>query len=173
MPLTKAQKTKIIEELKDKINRQKAIAFGDISGVKVADLTKLRHAMRNEGGEVKVAKKTLITRVLREHNIDANLKKMDGEIALGIGYQDEIAPFRTFYGFAKTNENLKLLGGIIGKEIFDREKALTLAQLPSRQELLAKMVGSISSPLSGMVNVLHGNLRNLIYALSAIQKVKS
>ena len=173
MPLTKAQKTKIIEELKDKISRQKAIAFGDISGVKVADLTKLRHAMRKEGGEVKVAKKTLISKALKEHNIDIDLKKINGEIALGIGYQDEMAPFKTFYSFTKENENLKILGGIIGKEIFDREKALTLAQLPSHQELLAKMVGSISSPLSGMVGVLQGNLRNLVYALSAIQKVKN
>lgn len=173
MPLSKAQKTKILGELKDKVGRQKAIAFGDIAGVKVVDLMKLRQKMREAGGEIKVAKKTLISRVLKEQKIDVDLKKMGGEIALGFSYQDEIAPFRIFHLFTKENENLKLLGGIISGGIFDREKALTLAQLPSRQELLAKMVGSISSPLAGMVRVLQGNLRNLVYVLSEIQKIKS
>lgn len=173
MPLNKEQKTRIIEELKDKVSRQKAIAFGDITGVKVADLTKLRREMRIQDGEIKVAKKTLISRVLKEHGMELDFKKMSGEIALGFGYKNEVAPFKTFYEFTKANGSLKILGGIVGKEIFDQEKAMALSQLPSREELLAKMLGSVSAPLSRLVGVLQGNLRSLLYALSEIQKVKS
>ncbi len=173
MPLTKDQKTKIVEELNDKISRQKAIVFGDIAGVKVSDLTALRKEMKKSDGELKVAKKTLIAKALKENQIDIDLKKIKGEIALGFGYGDEIAPFRNFYNFSKDNENLKILNGLIGGEFYEQEQALALAKLPGRQELLGKAVSCISSPLSGIVGVLQGNIRNFVYLLSELQKVKS
>lgn len=173
MPLTKEQKTKIVEELKDKISRQKAIVFGDITGVKVSDLTALRKEMKKNDSELKVAKKTLISKALKENQMDVDLKKMQGEVALGFGYGDEIAPFRTFYIFSKENENLKILKGLVGGEFYEQEQALALAKLPGRQELLGKAVYCLSSPLSGMVGVLQGNIRNFVYLLSELQKVKS
>jgi large subunit ribosomal protein L10 len=172
MPLTKQQKNKILEELKDKISRQKAIVFGNIKGVKVDKLTALRKEMRSNDSELKVAKKTLISKALKEQGLDIDLKKMDGEIALGFGYKDEITPFKIFHNFSKENENLKLLSGLMQGEFFGEEKALTLAKLPSRVELLGRLVGSLSSPMSGIVGVLQGNLRNFVYLLSELQKVK-
>jgi large subunit ribosomal protein L10 len=173
MPLTKQQKTKIIEDLKEKIARQKAIVFGDISGVKVKDLTSLREEMKKNDSELKVAKKTLISKALKENGIEIDLKKIKGEVALGFGYQDEIAPFKALYELSKNNENLKIVSGLIGKEFYGEEQSLTLAKLPGRKELLGKMVGSLSSPLSGLVRVLQGNLRNFVYLLSELQKVKN
>jgi len=166
MALTKAQKQKIVEDLKEKIDRQKAIVFGDIAGIKVGDLTKLRREMKQQENELKVAKKTLISRAFKEKGLEINFKKMTGEIALGFGYRDEIAPFKIFYNFSKENENLKILGGLIGKELFPQEKALVLAKLPSRQELLSKMTISLSSPLFGFINVLQGNIKGLITVLA-------
>jgi large subunit ribosomal protein L10 len=172
MPLTKQQKNKILEELKDKISRQKAIVFGNIKGVKVEKLTALRRELKKNDSELKVAKKTLISKALKDQGLEVDLKKMDGEIAMGFGYEDEIAPFKIFHNFSKENENLKMLNGLMGGEILGEEKSLALAKLPSRVELLGKMVGSLSSPLSGMVRVLQGNLRNFVYLLSELQKVK-
>ena len=159
MALTKIQKQKIINDLKEKFARQKAIVFADFKGLKVKDLSQLRKAMKKQDCELKVAKKTLISLVLKEKKIDIDVKKMAGEIVLGFGYKDEILPFKLFYGFSKTNENLKILGGLTDGEIVDKEKALALGQLPSRDELLVRL----------MVNVLKGNLRNLVYALSQIK----
>lgn len=169
MALTKAQKQKILENLKEKVAKQKAMVFADFQGLKVKDLTQLRKEMKKNEGELKVAKKTLISKVFQAEKIDFDVKKLVGQIILGFGYRDEISPFKTLYEFSKGRENLKILGGLVGGELITGEKALELGQLPSREELLARIVGSISAPLSGLVNVLQGNIKGLIYALSAIK----
>ncbi|RLC35296.1 MAG: 50S ribosomal protein L10 [Candidatus Nealsonbacteria bacterium] len=166
MPLTKIQKQKILDNLKEKIGKQKAIAFANVSGLKVQDLTKLRREMEKKNCELKVAKKTLIGLALKENKIEVDLKKMQGEIALGFGYKDEIAPFKTLYDFAKNHEQLGILGGVIGEEYLEKEKAVELAKIPAREELLAKMVGSLSAPMSGFVNVLQGNIKGLLRILA-------
>ena len=170
MPLTKAQKQEVIEDLKEKIDRQKAIIFADISGLKVKDLTSLRKLMKEKDCEAKVAKKTLLSLAFKEKSIPFEPKKLAGEIILGFGYKDEVFPFKIFYEFSKEKENLKILGGLIGKEFFEKEKAIMLAQIPSREELLAKMIGSLKAPIAGLVNVFQGNLRSLIYILSTIKR---
>ncbi|MFH1780735.1 MAG: 50S ribosomal protein L10 [Candidatus Nealsonbacteria bacterium] len=159
MALTKPQKQKILSDLKEKVEKQKAIVFTAITGLKVKDLSSLRKLMRAQDCELKVAKKTLISKAFQGTKIDFNVKNLDGEIALGFGYKDEILPFKTLYDFAKNHENLKILGGLLGTEILEKNKAIELGQLPTRDELLVRL----------MVNVLRGNLRNLAYALSQIK----
>ncbi len=161
MALTKVQKQKILQDLKEKIDRQKSIIFGDISGVKVGDLQKLRKKMKESGCEFKVAKKTLINLAFKgKENID--VKDLKGEVALGFGYEDQVIPFKIFYDFSKENENLKIIGGLVGEERLDGEKALAIAKLPTREELLAKLVGSLSAPASKFVGVLEGNLKGSV-----------
>ena len=169
MALTKAQKQKILDDLKEKVDRQKAIVFADFKGLKVKDLSNLRKEMKKKDCELKVAKKTLISAVFKEKKIEVDVRKMEGEIALVFSYKDEILPFKLLYEFSKGNKNLKILSGLIGKEVIEKEKAIVLGQLPSKEELLGKLVGSIKAPLSGIVNVLQGNLRNLVYVLSQIK----
>jgi len=170
MALTKVQKQKILKDLKEKVDRQKSMVFADFKGLKVKDLSDLRKEMKKKDCELKVAKKTLISAVLKEKKVEGiNVKKLEGEIALGFGYQDEILPFKTLYEFSKRNENLKILGGLIGQQVIEQEKAVVLGQLPSREELLAKLVGSIAAPLSGMINVLQGNIKGLICVLKQIK----
>ncbi len=166
MAVTKTQKQKILDDLKEKIGRRKAIAFANIAGLKVQDLAKLRREMKKENCELKVAKKTLIELALKEQGTELDLKKMEGEVALVFGYQDEVAVFRTLYNFLKEYQQLQILGGLLGNEFLAQEKAMTLAQLPTRDQLLAKLVGSISSPLSGLVSVLQGNIKGLIIILA-------
>ncbi|MFH1423634.1 MAG: 50S ribosomal protein L10 [Candidatus Nealsonbacteria bacterium] len=159
MPLTKTQKSKILSDLKEKVEKQKAIVFATITGLKVKDLSALRKQMRGKDCELKVAKKTLISKVFQGKKIDFDVKKLEGEVALGFGYKDEVLPFKTLYDFAKDHENLKILGGIMGADILDKNKALEFGQMPTRDELLVRL----------MANVLRGNLRNLVYALSQIK----
>lgn len=172
MALNKTQKQKILEELKEKITRQKAIVFADFSGLKIKDLSALRKKVKCSDCELKVAKKTLISLALKKEGIEINLKKMEGEIVLCFGYKDEVLPFKILYDFSKEKENLKILGGLIGEETIEKEKAIEIAQLPTKKELLAKIVGSIKTPILSLVNVLQGNLRNLVLVLKAIQIYK-
>src|SRR4030042_739694 len=168
MPQTKEQKQKTIENLKEKINRQKSMVLIDFQGVKVKDLSELRRKIKEAGGQLKVAKKTLINLALKKFGLKLE-KDLKGEIALIFAFEDSISPLKKTYQFSETNDNLKILDGFFEGKFIEKDKVLTLAQLPSREELLARLVGSISSPVSGFLNVLQGNMRNLVYVLSQVK----
>jgi large subunit ribosomal protein L10 len=168
---TKKQKEAIVKDLADKLNKIKAVVFADYTGLSVAKITDLRRKLKAQDGELKVAKKTLIDLAFKKAGIkNVDTKKMAGQVAVVFGYQDEVAPAKVIHDFAKKEEKLKILGGILESRFIDAMSVANLAKLPSRQELLAKAVGSIAAPISGMVNVLQGNLRGLVQVLSQIKK---
>jgi len=169
--ITRKQKEDLVGELKDKLVKTKAAVFADYTGLSVAKMTELRRKLRAAGGaELKVAKKTLIDLALKQAGLKGvDSKEMAGQIALIMGYGDEVAPAKTVYTFGKTDEHLKIIGGILGTSYITSEAVIGLAKLPSKQELLAKAVGSIAAPLSGLLNVLQGNIRGLVQILSQIK----
>ena len=170
MALTREQKKKIVEDLKEKIAEQKAMVFVDFTGLKVKDLSDLRKKLKAANSELKVAKKTLLDLVFKKARLAVETKKIKGEVALILGYNDGLSLTKTVYQFAEINPNLKILGGFFEKEFREAEEIITLAQLPSREELLARLAGTIFAPASNFVNVLQGNIKGLIYALSGIKK---
>lgn len=169
MAITKAQKQKIIEDLKDKIAKQKAMVLVGITGLKVKDISELRKKLKAVNGNLKVAKKTLIEKAFKENNLEFDKKRYKEEIALAFGFQDEILPAKTVYQVSKENEKLKILGGFLERKFKEAGEIITLAQLPTKEELWAKLVGSIASPISGLANVLQGNIKGLMHVLSKIK----
>ncbi|MDI6591529.1 MAG: 50S ribosomal protein L10 [Patescibacteria group bacterium] len=169
MALTKERKKKIIEDLIEKIKKKKALIFVNFSGLKVKDLSELRKELKKVSSEFKVAKKTLLNLALKEKKLKIEPKKLIGEIALVFGYKDEISPAKVVYNFSKTNPNLKILGGFIEDKYQEAEEIIGLAQLPTREELLTELLGSISAPISNFINVLRANLKNFVYILSQIK----
>ena len=167
--LTKKQKAQIIDNLADKIKRQQALVFTDITGVNVGEIQSLRRKLRAGGIDYKVAKKTLISLALKKAKQDADISQVVGSLGLAFSYADPISPAKIIFEFAKNHKNLKVLGGIMENRFLAFEEVETLAKIPSKEELLAKLVYSIKGPISGFVNVLAGNLRNLIGVLSAIK----
>ena len=170
MPVTKEKKQKIIADLKDKVAKQKAIILVGISGLKVKDIRDLKKRLKLIQAELKVAKKTLAELVFKEYKIDFDEEKFKEEVGFIFGFKDEILPAKTAYQFALSNEKLKILGGFIENKLNSREEIITLAQLPTRDELLAKLVGSIQSPISNFVYALNYNIKGLVHILSIIKK---
>jgi len=166
MALTREQKRKIIEDLKEKIAKQKAMIFVDFAGLKVKDLSSLRKRIKAAGNELKIAKKTLLGLIFKKAGIEIETKKLKGEIAVVFGYSDEISPAKIIWQFSQGNPNLKILGGFFEKKFREAQDIVSLAQLPSKEELLAKLVGSISAPISNFINVLQGNIKGLIAVLA-------
>ena len=166
MPITKSQKEKILKELEERIAKQKAMVLVSVGGVKVKDLANFRRNLKKQNCEIKVAKKTLFKLALKKEKIDFDLKPLPGEVAMVFGYQDEISPAKLSYKFSKENEKFKMLGGFMENQLKSAEDIITLAQIPGREELLAKLVGSISAPVSNLVYSLQYNLRGLVYILS-------
>jgi len=173
MALTKAKKEKILEDLIEKLKKQKAIFLCDFAGVKVKDLSVLRRKLKEVGNDIKVAKKTLMDIAFKKTNINLETRKMIGEIAIVFSFSDEILPAKILYQFSKENEKLKILGGFSNDKFWSKEEVIELAQLPSREELLAKLVGSVSAPIANFVNVLQANIKGFIYLLANRKQILS
>lgn len=178
MPKTRQEKEKVINDLIDKFSRFKSLIFVNFSGMKVKDITQLRRACREAGIDYLVAKKTLLAKALEKNDIKGfSPKEIEGSAAAVFGFDDEVAPAKLLSKFAKNHEALKFLNGILvtgAKEykLLDTAGVKSLAALPTKPELLAKMLGSIKAPLSGLVNVLEGNLRGLVVVLNALKDKK-
>jgi large subunit ribosomal protein L10 len=182
MALNREKKQKIIEDLKEKIKRQKAIIFLNISGLKTRDLFELREKLKEKDSLLKVAKKTLTSLAFKDFSLKLaeKIKELKGNLALVFGFSDEILPAKTVFEFLKENENLKILGGIMkveslkakvkNYEFLAPEEIISLAQLPTKKELLAKLVNTIKSPILNFLNILEGNIKGLIYILANIKK---
>jgi len=172
MPQTKQQKQEIIDDLGEKMKGQKVMVFFDFTGLKVKDFSNLRKKIKAAGDSLKVAKKTLFSLALKKEGIEVDFKKMAGEIALVFGYKDEVAPAKAVWQFSQENKNVKILGGFLENKFFEKDKMIELAKLPGKEELLARLVGTISAPISNFVCVLQGNIKGLIVVLNAISKTK-
>jgi large subunit ribosomal protein L10 len=175
MPKTREQKSEILRTLKEKIKKAKSIFFANYSGMTVEESERLRNGLRKQSSEFLVAKKTLINLALKDSKIEGvDAKNLDGQVALIMGYEDEIVPIKEADKFAKEKDaKLKFLAGILDGKLVNAAEIKQLANLPSKTELYAKIVGSINAPVSGFVNALAGNLRNLVYALKAIEEKKT
>jgi len=171
MPKTKAQKQTILTKLAENLAKQQAMVFVDYKGLKVKDMLALRDQLKLVGSKLVVAKKTLLSRVMKEKGIGIDLKSMDGQIGAIFAFEDSFAPMKAANTFAKTNENLKIVGGYFENEIQSAASIVAIANLPSREELLAKLVGTLAAPISGFARVLQGNIKGLIYVLA--QKAKT
>jgi len=169
MPKSKTEKRKIIEELKEKFQKQKSTVFVDFSGCDSKFLFKLRDELEKSKCLLKIVKKTLLKKTLENlkmKNISEKIGEKKLQLALIFGFGDEIIPAKICYQFSKENENLRILGGIFGNEFVDKEKVIELAQLPSREELLARLVGILQNPIFGFVNTLKNNIKGLLYVLA-------
>ena len=172
MPKTKNQKEEILKVLKDKLASSKSVIFSSDKGLNVKTTEKLRNELKSNNAEYLVAKKTLLKLATKEIGGSDDLEGLDGSVALTFSYDDEVAGARILNKYAKENENLKLSGGILENKIILADMVNRLAQLPTKQVLLAKLVGSLNSPISGLVGVLSGNLRNFLGVLNAIKEKK-
>lgn len=169
MALTKAQKQKIVEELKDKIARQKAIILVGITGLKVKETSGLRKQLKGTGAELKVVKKNLANIVFKEKGLKFEKGNFKTEVGFVFDYNDEVSAAKTAYQFGKENENLKILGGFIENNFMGAEEIVALAQLPGREGLLAKLFFTIKSPIFTLNNILQQNL-NILNPVSLCRK---
>jgi len=167
MPKTKAKKEEIIAKLETQLASAKAAVLVNYKGMKVSETEELRKILREKGVSFNVTKNTLAKIVLTKHGIEFDESFFEHPIAIAFAASDEVVAAREIELFAKKNQAVEILGGILENKMIDTAMVKRLAALPSREELLAKIVGSIASPLSGMVNVLSGNLRGLVNVLKA------
>jgi len=169
MALTREKKQEVIQKIKDKIEKQKAIVFVAIAGIGAKDLFDFREKLKKEECNLTVAKKTLVNIAFKEKKIDFNKEKLEGQPALIFGFGDALSPAKIAYRFSQTNENLKILGGFFENKFIEKEEVVKLAKMPSRAELLSRLVSNLSAPISNFANVLQGNIKGLLVVLSKLK----
>ncbi|MEA2064804.1 MAG: 50S ribosomal protein L10 [Patescibacteria group bacterium] len=174
MPKSKKQKDEILNSLTDKLNDAKGAVFTSFIGLKVKDIESLRKLCRDSGSECLVSKKTLLRLALNKAGLkDADEEIFNDEIAVVFSYDDEITAAKIVGQFSKKCKKLNIKGGILENKIIDLNNVNKLISIPSKEELYAKLVGSINSPLSGLVNTLNGNIRGFVQVLNSIREQKS
>lgn len=163
-----------MSNLTDNLKNAKSATLASFSAITVKDDQQLRSAMHQEDISYSVIKKTLLRKAFEKLGFKTDLfDGVNGNISLAISAADEVASAKAIYDFALKNNNMNIIGGILENNWIDSHKVKALAVLPAKQELLAKVVGTIKAPLSGLVNVLTGNARGLVNILKAIQDQKS
>jgi large subunit ribosomal protein L10 len=170
--VARPDKVAAVAEIKDKLSRAQSVVLADYRGLNVAQATELRKQLREAGIEYKVVKNTLTIIAARECGLDGLASLLTGPTAIAFGYDDPVAPAKILSEFAKANKDLELKGGVLDGQVMNVEDVKALADLPSREELLAQVLRGMQAPIAGFVNVLQGTIRNFVYALDAVRKQK-
>lgn len=170
--MARPEKVAAVEKIKTDMAESQAVFVTDYRGLKVSQLGDLRSRLREVGTEYKVVKNTL-TSLAADANDIAGLKELlVGPTAVAYAKEDPVATAKALSDFARESRVLKIRGALLEGSIIEPEQVQELADLPPREVLLAKVVGGIQAPISGFVSVLHGSLRQFVYALDAVREQK-
>ena len=171
------RKIEVVAEFKEKFKSSKSIFLADFSGINVAETTKLRRSFREANVEYRILKNNLAKRSFHDAGIDGLEDMLTGMTAFAFSDEDAIAPVRVIKQFnkqiSKDTKPLVIKGCVFEGKVFGADQAEAIANLPSREQLLAKFVGLLQAPMSGLVNVLSDTGRKLVASLEAVKSQKS
>lgn len=167
------QKREVVEVISDKMKAAKAMVFADYRGLTVEQDTQLRNALRKAGVDYKVVKNTLTRFAANENGLNGLDTYLNGPTAMASSDSDPVAPAKVLSEYAKKFDKLEIKVGVVEGKIIDPNGVQALAELPSREVLVARVLAGFNAPISGFVNVLNGNLRGLVVALNAIAEKKA
>ena len=167
-------KQRVVDEIKGRFERAGSVVLVDYRGINVADDTELRRQFRAAGVEYVVLKNTLVKRALDELRIEGMAALLEGPSAFAFGYEDPVAPAKVLTDFItkSKNEHLRIKGGLVDSHAMDAAGVKALAELPPKEVLIARMMGSLNAPITNFVGVLSATLRSLVYAIDAVRKQK-
>ena len=166
MLLNRSEKEQLVSEMTKKVQEAKTVVLVNYQGLKVKEIHNLKKKLLEVGIRFQIVKNTLLKIVLKQEGIEVPAETLDQPVAAIWGLEDEVTPAKSTVSFTKEAEKLQIVGGIVNGVYADANMIKQLAALPGREELYAKLVGTLNAPLTGLVNVLQGNLRSLVYILS-------
>jgi len=147
-------KQPIVEEISGLLDGAKAAVVVDYRGLTVEEDTRLRKELREAGVVYKVYKNTMINFAIKGTDFESLSAHLEGPTAIAVSKDDATAPARILYNFSKTAEALELKGGVVDGTYYDENGIKVIATIPSREELLAKLLGSFNAPISSFARVI-------------------
>lgn len=167
------QKQSVVKGISETIKSAKSLILADYRGLTVQQDTELRNALRKAGVEYKVVKNTLTRFAAKENGLDGLDEFLNGPTAMAISVNDPVAPAKVLSEYAKKYDKLELKVGVVEGKIIDLMGIKALAELPSREVLIARVLGGLNAPITGFVTVLNANIKGLVVALNAIAEQKA
>ncbi len=151
----------VVEEIASKMREAKGVVFFDYVGINVEQATQMRKSFRENGVECKVYKNTLIKLAAKECGYDERVNDiLSGSTAIAFGMKDPVAPAKVAAKCVEDFKKMELKAGVVDGEFYDKAMVEKLATIPSKEELIAKMLGSMMAPLSGLARVLNAIAEN-------------
>lgn len=172
--MSKNQESKalVVAEIQKTWEASHSVVLVDYRGLTVEEDTELRRQMRAAGVQYQVLKNTLIHRATDNLGIEGLSGVLNGPTAVAFGLSDAVAPAKVLSEFIKKTKKMEIKCGVLENKVITPAGVQALADLPPREVLIAKMLGSMNAPITGLVTVLGGTLRSLLYTLNAIKDKK-
>lgn len=168
--MNKENKQQVVTEMHEKLKRAKAVFLADFRGMNVGQATELRNELRKADVEYKVVKNTLLELASKDTDKEALKANFNGPTAIALSYDDPVAAAKVLSAFAKQQTNpFTLKAGVLSGKTITVADIQALADLPSREVLLAKMLGSMQAPATNFVGVLAAVPGSFVRALNAIK----
>ncbi|MGE5509232.1 MAG: 50S ribosomal protein L10 [Chitinophagales bacterium] len=165
--MARPEKEATVSELREKLSGAQSVVLTDFRGLTVKKATELRRRLRQAGVEYKVIKNTLTSRAARELNIADLDRYLAGPTALAFSFADPVSAAKVLSAFARENKELTIKGGVLTGRVIDADDVKALADLPSREVLLAQVAGTFQAPVAAMARVLAAPISSFVYALEA------
>lgn len=170
---TKAFKQDKIEAIKEKVSKAKVAVVTEYRGLSVEEITNLRRQLQKENGDYMVTKNTLAKLAVKDTEFEVLTETLKGPIAIAFGYEDQAAPAKILAKFIKEKKKGEIIAAALDGQLLNAEDAKALANIPSREELYAKMLGCINSPATGIAGAVNAVMSSLVRAVDAVAKQKS
>lgn len=170
---TKAFKSEKIDAIKAKVEKAQVALITEYKGYSVEEITNLRRALQKEGGDYMVTKNTLTKIAVKGTEFEPLTDLMKGPIAIAFGFEDQVSPAKIVSKFIKDTKKGEILGAVLEGDLLSASEAKALANLPSKEELYAKMLGSINSPATGITLGINGVMAALTRAVAAVRDKKA
>ena len=170
---TKAFKNDKVALIKEKIDKAQVAVVSEYTGLSVEEITKLRRELQKEGGDYMVTKNTLAKIAIKGTPYEVLAETLKGPIAIAFGFTDQVAPAKVLSKFIKDTKKGEIIAAAMDGQLMSAEEAKALANLPSREELYAKMLGCINSPASGIASSVNAVMSSLVRAVAAVRDQKS
>src|SRR3989344_2597957 len=172
MAKTREQKEQNVSALKEKFERSDSVVLTDYHGLSVSAMQELKKELKPINAEFTVAKNTLLGRASKEAKKELPEENLQGPTAILLSFGDPLEPIKKLAEFIKKYDLPTIKSGLFEGKVLSKEDVVELSKIPGRDELYAKVVGSLNSPIYGLVSALSGNLRNLVYVLNSIKESK-
>lgn len=170
--MARPEKIEAVAEMKERLEACEIAIATQYVGINVEKVTELRRQLRAAGVEFKVYKNTLARRALKELDLEGAADFMSGPTAWAFS-KDPVAPAKILRDFAKKSPKVQMVGGVLSGKPVNGDQLKALATLPTREQLLGQVVGTIAAPLRNFVGVLNAVPRNLVSVIDQIEKKKS